>query len=1003
MWSLLATALLARAASRMCSKHIPEGPAPTPFSLRLSNLVNSASVREGGTSDSSMCGQASDSAFSSPKWRGRHMHKAEALLRETRERRERSKGRNQQPRQQRSSGPLVHMYASLVRHYAREGHVSKVVTLLQQMRDDLAASGRKVPPQATEAVVFACARAVYRSRKRREKVGSGGGVASDSGAAAMGASMGADVREKGGEGSEFGVRGVGNGGAGEEEGEVPADALVDHASAAMQELAGMRRAWVHGRMSWCYKGGRRRKGKGGWAVWVQEGWESGREENGAGRQQQQQQQQQALTLVRICPACGRAMHTWQRSQARLLKQRRRGEERRQRGGGRRQRRFFREMLRAERGPLTAAFNSLLQMYLHQSRLNDLERRFQGMKEVGCIPDRTSYHLRLAAHIKAGNLGMAKRIFLEMNSNKETGADGHTYNLLIAACGAAGDTRAVRSLYVEMVGNRKDRGRKPGMVLVGAAREAAEAVVGKLRVLRDESRSMKLSKEQRQVLAGVLLGGARIAAQDNERTYEIHFEQPLDNPGRVDLLEALFRAFGPWASAPPRNMLLLMPPAPSASPDAAAAAAAVAANTAATTAAAAAAAAAAGASDPLAAAGVHPIRVRHFATIPHTSLRYHAQRYHPQGNRAVPKLIQRWLTPKTLAHWYMYSGRRCEDTGGMILHAKQYSSRDLRRIARALCVSVRDCWVKMRYRRPGQRAQMGRVALESPWDAPNLIRFGGATATRLWKFMEGHVLPSLRDELRPGVRMRFGGGDSRAGGASRLDVRGGGLVEESGERECGGEVEKDGGWEEEVGETMVGGGGLMGREGKEGGEVWSDDAWGSDGSDEVGRDEDEEEDDEEDEDEEEEEGEDDEDDEGDEDEEDENDVDDDGDEDWEEDEEAESDHHREEGGGLKWEREAEGKEQESFLVKPKGGDDSRQGGQHGLKVGVDTASQLGIENREGRGSEPGGFERRRGVRGRGREKDTREEIGLNEWIPLELALYMEKVQTPVFKKKPKKRR
>ncbi|GJP77706.1 hypothetical protein CLOP_g8065 [Closterium sp. NIES-67] len=67
--------------------------------------------------------------------------------------------------------------------------------------------------------------------------------------------------------------------------------------------------------------------------------------------------------------------------------------------------------------------------------------------------------------------------------------------------------------------------------------------------------------------------------------------------------------------------------------------------------------------------------------------------------------------------------------------------------------------------------MGRVALESPWDAPNLIRFGGATATRLWKFMEGHVLPSLRDELRPGVRMRFGGGDSRAGGASRLDVRG----------------------------------------------------------------------------------------------------------------------------------------------------------------------------------------------------------------------------------------
>ncbi|CAI5474972.1 unnamed protein product [Closterium sp. Yama58-4] len=575
--------------------------------------------------------------------------------------------------------------------------------------------------------------------------------------------------------------------------------------------------------------------------------------------------------------------------------------------------FFRVMLRAERGPLTAAVNALLHMYLHQSRLNDLERRFQGMKEIGCLPDRTSYHLRLAAHTKAGNLGMAKKIFLEMTSNQDIGVDAHTYNLVIAACGAAGDTRSVRSLYLDMVGNRKDRGKKPGMVLVGAAREAAEAVVGKLRVERDETWSMKLSKEQRQVLAGVLLGGARIATQDNERTYEIHFEQPLDNPGRVELLEGLYRAFGSWASAPPRNMLLLMPPAPDAPPDAAAAAAAVANAAAAANPTPSSSSSTAPPADVLAAAGVRPIRVRHFATIPHTALRYHAQRYHPQGPRVIPKLIQRWLTPKTLAHWYMYSGRRCEETGGIILHAKQYSSRDLRRIARALCVSVRDCSVKMRVR-----------GKEGGWE-----------------------------EDEEGERMV---GDSVMGREGRGEVRG--------------------------------------EEGKVGAEVWSDDAWGFDGQDERERDEDEE--DEEDEEEEEGEEEDDQ-EEGEEDEDDgDGDWDDGGNEEWEEGEEAELD--REEGDA------GEGQSDER---------EGRSVGRAGLEQQEEPQEeheehegQEGHEGHEGQ-EEVDKFERKRFSRGRFRErekeKDTREEIGLNEWMPLGLALYMEKVQTPVFKKKPKKRR
>ena len=134
---------------------------------------------------------------------------------------------------------------------------------------------------------------------------------------------------------------------------------------------------------------------------------------------------------------------------------------------------------------------------------------------------------------------------------------------------------------------------------------------------------------------------------------------------------------------------------------------------------------------------------------HASLRFYAHQYCPAGTPVIPRLIHRWLTPPTLAHWYMHAGRRCPGTGGIILAASGYSAKEIELVVRALRARTMDC-ARVKGRKgaregEGEGGGGGRGRGDS-------IRFVGPSAVFVWKTMQPFVLPEMRAELEPRVRV-----------------------------------------------------------------------------------------------------------------------------------------------------------------------------------------------------------------------------------------------------------
>eukprot|EP00271_Cylindrocystis_brebissonii_P001379 TRINITY_DN1164_c0_g1_i3.p1 TRINITY_DN1164_c0_g1~~TRINITY_DN1164_c0_g1_i3.p1 ORF type:complete len:809 (-),score=172.87 TRINITY_DN1164_c0_g1_i3:614-3040(-) len=241
----------------------------------------------------------------------------------------------------------------------------------------------------------------------------------------------------------------------------------------------------------------------------------------------------------------------------------------------------------------------------------------------------------------------------------------------------------------------------------------EKRVGTKRLTEDEKRRLKLKPEQRELLVGVLLGGAYIETHDQDRTYEIHFEQGVHRRSGTLLLRHLYEVFADWAQAPVSRKA--EPHVPFVEPPANEADASSKEN----------------APRGRLIANRKPSPVHHFATVSHGSFRFYAHQWHPERRGKIPRLVHRWLSPRALAYWYMYGGQRCPLSGGILLHAKTYSAREIQLVTKALKARAIDC--ERRKRKTG-----------------DLIRFTGKSADWLWKLMEPFVLPSLRDELRPRV-------------------------------------------------------------------------------------------------------------------------------------------------------------------------------------------------------------------------------------------------------------
>ncbi|KAG6547395.1 hypothetical protein Mapa_010843 [Marchantia paleacea] len=331
--------------------------------------------------------------------------------------------------------------------------------------------------------------------------------------------------------------------------------------------------------------------------------------------------------------------------------------------------------------MQGCYNALIRMYSELGELEKLEKVFQEMPSKRHHPRIASYNALLEAYVTHGLVEKAEALYEVVKKEKRINANPKTYELVIKAYGEQGDSVKLNAVFKEMAANKMG-------VPKGQAADILKVALSPKEITALKNSKLKLHKNQREVLAGVLLGGARVESHDKNRTYELHFELDPDHQVGALLLKHLYQLFADWSVEGPKERL---------------------------------------SDDPKRLSQTK--KVLSFRTVSHGSFRFFAHQYRPDGKPKIPRLIHRWLSPQTLAYWYMYGGKRCAQTGGIILNASAYSSKELTLVVDALKAKTIEC-----ERRQSKDEQSLLVT--------------GKSALWLWKLMQPFIVDGAKDFLEP---------------------------------------------------------------------------------------------------------------------------------------------------------------------------------------------------------------------------------------------------------------
>lgn len=162
-------------------------------------------------------------------------------------------------------------------------------------------------------------------------------------------------------------------------------------------------------------------------------------------------------------------------------------------------------------------------------------------------------------------------------------------------------------------------------------------------IEEYKKSLKLTKRQREIIVGTLLGDGHLEALPNKRVYRLKIEHSIKQKEYVDWLWSEFKE---WVSSPPRERTKMV---------------------------------------------TLPQGTRYksasygFTTYSHGALRFYAhQFYSKEGKKIIPKLIDRLFTPLSLAVWFMDDGSwKSNKHHTFIFHTFGYARAELERLALAL--------------------------------------------------------------------------------------------------------------------------------------------------------------------------------------------------------------------------------------------------------------------------------------------------------------------------------
>lgn len=153
----------------------------------------------------------------------------------------------------------------------------------------------------------------------------------------------------------------------------------------------------------------------------------------------------------------------------------------------------------------------------------------------------------------------------------------------------------------------------------------------------QKRVLRLTRRQREILIGKLLGDGHLETQNKGRTFRLKIEHAVTQSQYVDWLAHEFRS---WIVSPPREWTRTV--------------------------------------------NGRPYRKCGFQTVSHSALRFYAQQFYRLGHKVVPPQIERWLSPLAFTIWYMDDGSvKSLQTNGRILNTQGFDKSDVEKLVQAL--------------------------------------------------------------------------------------------------------------------------------------------------------------------------------------------------------------------------------------------------------------------------------------------------------------------------------
>jgi hypothetical protein len=177
--------------------------------------------------------------------------------------------------------------------------------------------------------------------------------------------------------------------------------------------------------------------------------------------------------------------------------------------------------------------------------------------------------------------------------------------------------------------------------------------------------LKLSAEQKEILIGILLGDATLQSQNRGRTYRLKVEHSIKQRAYV---EYLYHIFKEWVLTPPSLKKVVK-------------------------------------------FGGKTYTTLVFSTLSTVSLRFYAHQFYKDNRKVVPKLIERWLTPKALAYWYMDDGSiKSKESKGVIFNTQGYWKEDVVKLVKVLRKRF-DLQAKLRRQKEGYQIYISGKSYE----------------------------------------------------------------------------------------------------------------------------------------------------------------------------------------------------------------------------------------------------------------------------------------------------